>query len=361
MKVFFYQAECGDAARINFIDAEGQPRNILIDSGYERTFRHILKEEIINLKSKKEKIDLCVVSHIHDDHIGGILKYIKTIKSGELEDLIDKWFYNPPREYFIPNPEVIDKTISSPMSIGQGDDLFHYIYSNGKSLGYDITNELKQINFHNLEMTILSPSKEKLKDLRGKYKSEYTKLERIENDSISQASSSRGFDYQTKIEDFDQAVLKDDNSVENGSSIAFLTEHENSKVLWLADSHPNDIIESLKDLGYSKENKLVCDWVKVSHHGSVGNNSSELYEMIECSNYLLSVNGENIHNLPAKESLARIILNRNRDLKKKYSFHFTYDNSTLRDIFRIDGEGVFSKWNFEVFYLTEGKYLEITF
>ena len=73
MKVFFYQAECGDAARINFIDPEGISRSILIDSGYERTFKHVLKEEIIKLKGLKTR----EVAHDADLDVENLRKYIK--------------------------------------------------------------------------------------------------------------------------------------------------------------------------------------------------------------------------------------------------------------------------------------------
>lgn len=359
MEIYFYQAECGDAARIRFYDSDKNPKNILIDSGYERTFNHVLKSEIKEIIQNKERIDICIISHIHDDHIGGIIKYIKTINSGELEDIVNTWFYNPPRDYKIIQTDKQEEFISSPASISQGDDLYNYINSNRKSLDYDITNKLKQISLGDLKISILSPTKRKLASLRKKYKSKYTFLESIEGESISEAVSVRDFDYVTKVEDFNLEEWKEDRSVENGSSITILTEYRNKKVLWLADSHPSDIVKSLKNLGYSKENKVVCDWVKVSHHGSAGNNSNELYDLIDCTNYLMSVNGENRHFLPTKESIVRILLNPNRNFEKKYTFHFTYDNSTLRNIFKIDGGKVFEKWNFEMKYLSKGKYLKV--
>jgi beta-lactamase superfamily II metal-dependent hydrolase len=350
MEIFFYQAECGDAARIRFYNALGEPKNILIDSGYERTFNHVLKKEIKELKLNNEKIDLCVISHIHNDHIGGIIKYIKSIHTGELEDIIEKWFYNPPRKYKGIKSRNHTKSISRAVSISQGDDLYYYIDSKGKLLDYDIMNNLKQVEIGNLKLTILSPSEKKLNSLRKKYKSEETSLETIENESISKAVSVKESDYFIKLEDFNLKKWKEDSSVENGSSISILTEYKNKRILWLADSHPSDIVESLKKLGYSKENKIQCDWMKISHHGSAGNNSNDLFELIDCTNYLISANGENRDFLPTKESITRIILNKNRDFNKKHFFYFTYDNPTLRNIFKVDGEMTFKKWNFEVNY-----------
>ena len=87
MNVYFYQAECGDAARIHYMGTDGKMHNIFIDAGFERTFRHVLSEQIKSIIESKELIDLWVVSHIHDDHIGGVLMYIKAILDGEFADI----------------------------------------------------------------------------------------------------------------------------------------------------------------------------------------------------------------------------------------------------------------------------------
>ena len=355
MELFFYQAECGDSARIRFKDSNGCYRNILIDSGYERTFRHVLKNEIKELTANNEQIDICVISHIHDDHIGGILKYIKTVKTGELEDVVVKWFYNPPRKYNVPNLSKVEFN-STPTSISQGDELFNYINSKNKLLNYDIVDQLKPIKCENLRMSFLSPSKGKLESLRKKYKPEDILLEKIEDESISEAVSTKEFDYSIKVEDFNLEAWEEDTSIENGSSISLLTELGSNRILWLADSHPSDVVHSLKKLGYSNKNKILCEWVKVSHHGSAGNSNNELYSLINCNNYLVSANGTNKHYLPTKESLVRILMNKDRNIDQKYSFHLTYDNKILRNIFAVDDKDIFKKWNFEVNYLTDSKY-----
>ena len=58
MEVYFYQAECGDAARIRFKGIDEQYHNIFIDSGYERTLRHILEEEINSIKKSFQKTSI---------------------------------------------------------------------------------------------------------------------------------------------------------------------------------------------------------------------------------------------------------------------------------------------------------------
>jgi hypothetical protein len=70
------------------------------------------------------------------------------------------------------------------------------------------------------------------------------------------------------------------------------------------------------------------------------------------------VNGENKHNLPSKECIARILRNKQRSKKSKYNFYFTYDNETLRSIFKMENDNIFEEYNFEVIYGTD-KYLKI--
>lgn len=351
MKVQFYQAECGDASSIRFLGNDNKYHNVFIDSGYERTFRHVLENEIQNIVGNNETIDLWIISHIHDDHIGGVIKYIDTVKDGEYRDIVKQYFYNPPRIYDF---EKSAKNISEFVSIGQGDVFYEYLKSNNKLLDYDITNSIGPIDLYGLKLTILSPTHKKIDDLRSKYPFDSNKsLEREEDEKISEAVAPKQNDYKTLINDFNLDKWKEDDSVENGSSISVLTEYNNKKILWLADSHPTDIVNSLKKLGFNQDNKIVCDWVKVTHHGSKGNNNDALYDLIECNNYLFSVNGENKHNLPSKECIARILRNKQRPKSSNYNFYFTYDNQTLKSIFNVENENIFKEHNFEVIYGTD--------
>ncbi|OXB10197.1 hypothetical protein B0A81_04095 [Flavobacterium plurextorum] len=358
MKIYFYQAECGDASRINYKGDDNQNHNIFIDSGYERTFNHILSKEIEKLITNKEIIDMWLISHIHDDHIGGVIKYLTTIKRGEFTDIVEEWYYNPPRIY--PALKVIsdEKKISEIKSIDQGDQLYNYLNQKGKIKNFDITSEITLPLIFGMEFKVLTPSVEKINKLREKYRLPIVPLQKNESSEISEAKKPKEYDYNVRLDDFDLDFWDEDTSVENGSSISVLTIFEGKKILWLADSHPSDIVRSLKTMGYSKNNKIKCNLVKVTHHGSKANNSNELYDLIDCENYLMSVNGINKDYLPTKESMARIIRNKNRSINSHYKFYFTYDNKILRGIFKSDEESVFEKWNFDVHYLTEGEYYE---
>lgn len=349
MQLYCYQAECGDAFRVRYIGNDNKAYNIFIDSGYERTYRHILQSEIEAMSKAKEAIDLWIVSHIHDDHIGGIIKYIKAIKDDEVTDIVKEWYYNPPRIY---TPLKQKNTISSASSIAQGDNLYDYLCQKGKLPLFDVVNDLEEVDFCGLKVEILSPSGENLQKLRDKYKRNIP-LERSEYDDVSSAKSSSNNDYNIPLSSFNLGNIKEDKSEENGSSISILVTYKDSKVLFLADSRPSTVISCLKKKGYSNKEPLKCDYVIVSHHGSEGNNNNDLYSLIKCNNYIFSTNGEK-HNLPNKSVLAQILMNPHRDTKEQYNIYFPYNTDILSNIFHIDGEEVYDKWNFKT-HLSDNK------
>jgi hypothetical protein len=222
----------------------------------------------------------------------------------------------------------------------------------------EICSDLPALDLHGLVITFLSPNKNALAELREKHKTAKV-INYEELTLISEAKSATGFDYKKLLIDFDLNEWEEDDSVENKSSISVLMEFHEKKILWLADSHPSIIIESLKKSGYSETNPLVCELVQVSHHGSKANNSVDMYKLIKCNNYILSVNGENRSFLPTKECIARILRNPSRPKGSHYKLFFTYDNATLRKIFNSDGNDVFEKFDFSVRYQNDKKALLI--
>lgn len=351
MKLNIYQAECGDALSIGYIGIDGRRHNVFLDSGYERTYTCVLEGEIKRIIKYGEEIDLWIISHIHDDHIGGVTAYIDAVRNGSIKDVVNSWYYNSPR-----GTSKKENEISSAKSIEQGDYLNKYLESNGKQLIFDITNSLSAQDVFGLSITVLSPDDNTLKKLRDKYQQDgFRKLSYEELTEISEAVAARKDDYDILVQKFDLDEWKEDTSVENRSSISVLIDYNNKKLLFLADSHPSLILESLKKLGYSKENQLECSWVMIAHHGSKGNNSTDLYDHIKCNNYILSVNGENKHYLPTKESIVRILKSKAREKNSHYKLYFTYDNETLRSIFKIDGDKIYKELNFSMVFQNKNK------
>ncbi|WP_319505492.1 MBL fold metallo-hydrolase [Bacteroides graminisolvens] len=348
--ITFYPAGCADAAKIRYKGTDKNMHTIFVDSGFKSTYDSFLSQEIADLEKLGEQIDLCVITHIHDDHIKGMETYVKHILTGRKKDLVGTWWYNIPRLSAKTFPAIKRATsVSSAKSIGSADLLSEYLIKNSRPVT-DITTGMETVDFAGLTFTLLSPSPEGLASLKDKYMSADTLFERQECQKISEAKSAKQRDHSTRLKDFDLDKGEEDDSVENRSSIAFFTTFREKTVLWLADTHASTIVTSLREKGYSEENPLVCNLVKVSHHGSIGNNSNELFSLIRCDTYLFSVNGINKHSLPDKASMARILRNPIRPTDMHYIFYFTSDDDILRNIFEVDGEEVFGEFNFSVLY-----------
>jgi hypothetical protein len=97
-----------------------------------------------------------------------------------------------------------------------------------------------------------------------------------------------------------------DTAVPNGSSIAGILDFDRIRLLLSADAHPRIMAAALKTMGASEDSPLPLDLVKVSHHGSRANTTSELVKLVACERYALSGNGK-AASRPHEETLAKIV------------------------------------------------------
>jgi len=290
---------------------DGQHRNILIDGGPAKAYTYRnrsgeLKKALQKIKDEEQRIDLLILTHVDDDHIGGLLAGFKN--GGLLEQLTDKVWFNSGKLIFEHFDHEYDDTnlldfeqlrtgtaIDNQTSIRQGVKFEEYISRRG-IWQHDVilagqVNELFGIKF-----TMLSPNEENLEKLLFKW-------QREQPDSLT---SSADTDYdKTFNELLENDKFKEDNSVHNGSSIAFVFEYKGKRLLFLGDAHSKVIVESLKNLNFSNTLKLKVDYVKLSHHGSQYNTSPELLCLLDCQNFIVSTDSRR-HGLPNKVTLARI-------------------------------------------------------
>lgn len=311
----------GDAIHLRVKDEKGGLYNILIDGGPAGTYSYKnkkgkteygeLKQLIELIKNQNEFIDLLVLTHVDEDHIGGILRWFE--QDADAKELVKRVWFNSGRlisEYFQQkefeeNLLKIINTSCRNTGISQGVTFEDFIEEN-KIWDRRIIKSGDEFNLFGLKFTILSPSDNKLQSLLCKWEKE---------SPISETS--RTSDYSFSLSDLiNSDHFKEDDSIHNGSSIAFMVEKQDKNILFLGDAHPRTIIDSLESLGYSPENPLKVNFVKTSHHGSKANTSIELLELIQTNNFLLSSNGDK-HKLPDKRCLARIIKS-----KKEVKFYF---------------------------------------
>lgn len=302
MTIKFLPAFNGDCILISFKDKDNQNRNILIDGGTPATYPRTLKKVYNDIA---ERIDLLIVTHIDDDHIGGIKKLFEDTKLDKSK--IKKVWFNSGgllNHYFgeaedksravsiVPN-DILD------MSPKQGNILEAKLDNlDGGEWVKKIIKQGDSVNVFGSKVLVLSPNDKTLKKLNENWQTE--------TDIHVNMSGKVHDDFKIDIADLVNRPFKEDAGVPNGSSIALLIEYDGVRGLLLGDAYPSVIIEGLRKFGYSESNKLALDWVKVSHHASKGNTSPDLLNLISCKDYIISTNGQK-HGLPDKEAIARII------------------------------------------------------
>lgn len=317
MKIQFLPAGCGDAIILRFDDSLGNKRLIVVDFGREH---YSEQENMINSLSSHLKecgaIDLFVVTHMDNDHIGGVVSLFKKEKV-EITDNVEEWWLNHSLE--IAKEKGID---NRKISASQELDLKEFLLKQGKCPDEPIlAGNVKYVGGVKLE--VLSPDISGYNSARDITLKEEKKRQQKIGAKISDHSLSFG---ELKTKQFEC-----DTSKSNRSSIAFVIEFCGGKGLFLADAHPDVIVNSLKEMNVHSENKLNLDFVKISHHGSRKNTSPELLEVLRCSNFVISVNGTNGDALPDKEALFRIIKTGTKE--NPVNLYFTHSDKKLKEIF----------------------------
>lgn len=319
LKIF--QVNAGDCISLKYKGNDEKFHNIFIDCGYSGTFDRTLNNEIIDIKCKKERIDLFILTHTHQDHIGGITKFIK--KYGQ-DDIVDRFWFNGGR--LLLNTETSNK-----VSVNQGYELEKYLIKTGKQNNQKIIYGIEDQKIFGAKIKIVGPRVEDLDKFLKSWNKDYS--------IFSEKITTNMCDWNMEIADFDLDKFEEDGDDDNKSSIAIIFEinydkKNSKKVLFLGDSSPNVIAKNLSDMGYSKENRLKLDYVKLSHHASKGNTSDDLLNVIDCNRFIISTNGTNRDKFPHKETLARILRHPLRDKKEKVEFIFNYDTVEIRNIFK---------------------------
>jgi len=338
LKIF--QVNAGDCISFRYKGIDEKYHNIFVDCGYSGTFDRTLNKEIIDIKFRNERIDLFILTHTHQDHIGGITKFIK--KYGQ-DDIVDQYWFNGGRL-------LCNFNMSSKISVNQGYELEKYLIKTGKCNTEKIMYKTKEHKIFGAEIQVIGPTIETLDKFLNTWNKDYS--------MIGEKITTEMCDWNIDIADFDLNKYEEDNDDDNKSSIAFIfninyeANTNSKKILFLADSSSKEISKNLMDMGYSKEDRLALDYVKLSHHASKGNTSDELLDIVECSKFIVSTNGRNRDKFPHKETFARILRHPLRDKSKKIEFIFNYDTAELRSIFK---EYEYKDFNFECSYAKKGE------
>ncbi|WP_322922254.1 AVAST type 1 anti-phage system MBL fold metallo-hydrolase Avs1a [Paenibacillus campi] len=398
INIEMFPASYGDS----FLISCSNEINILVDTGFKSTYEKYIRDRLLYLKESGEYLKLLVITHIDADHLLGALSLLKENEQNSKVIAIDTIWHNSFRhlqweknfsleelgvrekkltEEIVAQgypTEVVNRLENKEKSISaeQGSSLASFILQGGYSWNTNFARQAicvenkRDIHLNDdVMLTLLSPRLNQLKELqkyweRELYKSGFRK--KINDDTffddafeflVSREKTQTIVNLEKNIssssmdlEELLSIPFKEDTSVTNGSSIAFILHFKDKKILFLGDSHPSIIEEELKFV--YKADKIWFDAVKISHHGSCGNTSPSLLNLIDSNNFFVSTNGAKHHH-PDLVTLARIVC---RESKVTRNLIFNY-NTPASDY--MNNKDRKKKYNYEVKIVSEGQKMKI--
>lgn len=367
--------------------------NLIVDFGYKATYSVFLRDYLLRMAELGNKIDVCVISHIDADHIEGAAEglFLDNKDNANPQIItIDEVWYNGYRH--LPSTNVDNDTsltnsdrsileeiasaglntseesIESQVSAEQGMSLasllrrYNYAWNSRFEQGAVYAPKTVQLS-SNMLCHIISPIEDNLRNLaiawkrelqkRG-FESKLTDPQLFEEAYQSWAGMQKDEDeiHQDVSRSDDETIIslmqtpfKPDRTIINSSSIAFILEYNEKKIMLLADSNPEVIISELHRLfpECNMSNPVWFDCVKIAHHGAFRNNSPDLLRLIESDCYLFSTDGL-IHNHPDAATIAWVVGRpRHGNIIRKLYFNYRTESAT-----KFDREDWKSRYGYEV-------------
>jgi hypothetical protein len=300
------RADHGDCLWLTYGDAE-HPRHILIDAGttgtWPRLRRRIDAERARN--GGRLHFELFVVTHIDADHIGGAIKLLE--ECGPLQVTFGEVWFNAWHH--------LDNRAPDELGAMQGEALSALIDSHDlpwnekfarRAVMVPDSGSLPRQSYAGMQLTLLSPTFAMLQKLKPEWEKAVVQAGLVPGqafavEDVEEPSDELGDD----VEDMANRTFVGDTTKPNGSSIAFIAEHDGKRALFAADAHADVLLASLQRAPLARGEPLPLDVFKLAHHGSRKNTNRELIEALPAKRYLISTNGKQFSH-PNPESIARI-------------------------------------------------------
>ena len=300
----------GDALVITYGPA-GAEHRILVDGGPAPTYVGGLRSHLAGLGAAARHFELAIVTHID----GSLILFQDHDLGLEIDDV---WFNGWPQV------AAAEGAADAPSGDGergplQGEFLTQLLSNrawNTIAAGKAVTRDLdRHIDLPGgAQLTVLSPTPVELDLLRREWRATVTKAGFAPGDGTAIAArlQQRGR-YDPPDEAFAvergetgergpaPSKLGRDRAVANGSSIAVLLEIEGKRILLGGDAHSRVMVDALTGLTERFGTSTVnVDVFKLAHHGSAGNITRELLDLLRCDRFVVSTNGDHFRHPDAE-------------------------------------------------------------
>lgn len=359
-----FPARNGDAFLLTY--SGGSKCSILIDGGYKDTFDNHIRPVLQTMNGSGECLDALVVTHVDADHIAGVLRFLElngpfhSSKIIPIGVVLHNSFRNLPFDseakasFSKPDLELLHEICShghrkigqvdSEISVTQGSTLASllrgggYHWNNGDGRQPISTSSVITLP-SNVTLTVLGPNTNRLTALRDWWIARIRRygvagvigrmplledvFEFICENEPHKSAPDKELSLHTNIVKTLHDVYEPDASIPNSSSIAFLCETPNSRVLLTGDCWAEDLESALSnEIDVSKP----FDAIKISHHGSLHNTSPRLLTKIDSPRFFISTDGQK-HGHPDIEVLMEIV---DRPAEFERNLYFNYRTPASR-------------------------------
>lgn len=368
MKVTAFEGNKGDSILLQSVEG----KNILIDGGlvdpyFDRIFsyRFNIAPTLGAMRESSEELDLVCVSHIDQDHIGGILsmlddefawrvyEYQKTQglepvepKSPRPANIKSIWHNSFHEQLNMNAVDIADAlAATAPALLVSGDgthshgtEFFSRLTSSmseaakvsrrlgEKQLGIPLNQEfdgrlvmrgsqIPKVEIGDLTISVLGPTKKRLTDLRKKW-NKWLKSQKG-NKAIRNIAK-KASDEQDLLANGDLKSFllenelgpavgnRDSVTEENVASIILMVEEGGKRMLFTGDARDDDIIDDLIATGFANnDGHIHLDVLKLQHHGSENNFSIDFGKLVTADHYLICGNGK--HDNPDLRVVKRLL------------------------------------------------------
>jgi hypothetical protein len=336
------KAKHGDSLLLHFGN-QSLPRHIVIDGGPSGVYSRFLKPRLKSLLNNRAAagggdtlpIDLAMVSHIDDDHINGILRWFSDIDQGSGVLCAVSGLWHNSFDDIIGSPKEADalrtslaSTVTASLSpagsssglhvhagmilasVPQGRNLRNLAKKIGLTINGGFSGGLivvkpnqkrEKRKFGPLTLSILGPRLDRILALQEEWKTKIKKLGLAQKAAFT------------------------DESVFNLSSVIVLVEADSKSILLTGDARGDDILTGLNQAKLFKNGVFKTDVLKIPHHGSDHNVSTEFFRRVVADHYVFSGDGE--HDNPELATLDMLFEARPEG---GYTLNFTYDEPRIK-------------------------------
>lgn len=313
------EARYGDCFVLEY-GTNASPRYLLIDGGPGEVYEPHLKPLLETIRGRGGALDAAIVSHVDDDHIHGLLDLLTDLQWQRVREkpeviAIGELWHNTFSETVGDDvqrrfSQFLDRAGPMRALLGQSDLISRDIAQGdaltraARTLGVPVNSRFGQpstitvcrlpypVILENLALHIVGPTQASLEALRDEW---LAWLAAREEQAPVEA-----------VEGAARAMRRADTSVPNLSSIMFLAQADGRSILFTGDGRSDHILQGLAQAGLlDADGKCHVDVLKLPHHGSKYNASSELFQRVTADCYLISASGKHGH--PHKDTLKWIV------------------------------------------------------